>query len=146
MSQSGIHAYHRSSYPYSQPFPLSFHTFREQAVPAHMHSIHIIHPLLPWEIIVQRHNLTGIRIIDILRAIYSVLHMVLNQQDVDNKTVSRDHKTRILVQTAVRTGAGALRHAKKMDFLEGRFSFAGLEYLGKNDFQLKTDFCGGRCA
>ncbi|KAF9010914.1 hypothetical protein BDZ89DRAFT_1226417 [Hymenopellis radicata] len=114
---------------------------RRVAISPDISRLCIIHPLLPWTITVRRHRREGIRVIDILRAIYACLNTHLRTRDLWNQKITTEHHLRI--QNAAILRDGVVSRQRCVDFLEDKYMFSGLEVIEDNLFRMKTaSMCG----
>lgn len=114
---------------------------RRVAISPNLSRLCITHPLLPWNIVVKRRRSEGIRIIDILRAIYACLHTMLRTKDLWNQKITTEHHVRI--QNAAILRDGMVSRQRCVDFLEDRYMFAGLEPIEDDLFRMKTTSMSG---
>ena len=124
-------AYHREGYP------LHPDAIRRQAILVHLERIRIIHPHFPWEVTVQRSHTNGIRIVDVLRALSDMFYVKLRSRDFHNRLVTPAHQFRIHNAARIRSGGTPTAHYR-VDFLEDKFMFGGLEHVRDDIFRLRT--------
>ncbi|KAG6896833.1 hypothetical protein C0992_005788 [Termitomyces sp. T32_za158] len=133
---------------YPDPETLSFPILRQIHIDSHftrpatdppVEQMRLCHPLLPWYIDVHQSQPTGVSVQDVFMQMFSELQLQISTthfQNTEMETAGR--VARAFERRTQGNRQEWLKGIKKVDYLEDKIVFVGLERTGKGLWQMKT--------
>ncbi|KAG6808703.1 hypothetical protein H0H93_016590, partial [Arthromyces matolae] len=115
--------------------------FAQLATSPPLHTMRLLHPLLPWYIDIKQQNPNGVTVEDVILHIYLALNTPIVTTHFYNEDVTENHRNRINKAFYERTKVDTAlvdQGVKMIDFLEDKVDFMGLSRTKDGLWELRT--------